>query len=201
MPADWHSPNPIYFLSAKEPVFLVSVAPRCAGMMADADLDEVMDCVAQALEWLGAGAKTAVGYGQFNRDEAATLRHREQRAQRQQALRDQQAADQALAGLSGVARELMQHSQQARWEQDKDAFVRPGEADVWMEKLADAAEYSPAVLQHLQRLFEQYYPGLLADPDQMNLKKKKPTFVFKDRPRALAKQFQALMNHFRKESD
>lgn len=72
IPADWHSPKPIYFLSAREPTFLVSVAPRNEQVAANIDLDEVMECVALALEWLGAGAKTAVGYGQMRIDKRAS---------------------------------------------------------------------------------------------------------------------------------
>lgn len=190
LPADWHSPNPIYFLSAKEPVFLVSVAPRNELVSAEIDLDEVMQCVADALDWLGAGAKTAVGYGQFLRDDAETAKHHEAMKKRITELQQQREQADALKGLSGVALELMQHSQKTHWAQNKDAFVRPGEVDVWMEKLA--GEPHLKAVRHLRELFEAHYPGLLDDPDKMNVKKKKPEHLFKDRPRALAKQFLAI---------
>lgn len=63
-PADWHSPNPIPFLTvAENQTFCFAVAPRRAGAGNQA---------AQAMAWLvaapetpGAGAKTSAGYGQF----------------------------------------------------------------------------------------------------------------------------------------
>ena len=62
-PADWHDPNPITFLVADKPSFQFSIAPRYPD--ARQELSRVMEALEQALEWLGAGAKTAVGYGQF----------------------------------------------------------------------------------------------------------------------------------------
>ena len=70
-PADWRSPNPIPFLttSAKTP-FLFGIVPR--GTVSDDDLCTVSDWLRLALEWSGAGAKTAVGYGRFEYEEAKT---------------------------------------------------------------------------------------------------------------------------------
>lgn len=70
-PGDWRSPKPIPFLvtAAKTP-FLFGVIPR--GDPADAGLDEVMSWLCLALAWSGSGAKTAVGYGRFRRDDART---------------------------------------------------------------------------------------------------------------------------------
>lgn len=188
VPADWHSPNPIYFLSAKEPVFLVSIAPRDEVVAQEVDLAEVMQCVEDAFEWLGAGAKTAVGYGQFERDEALTAAYLDSYKEREQAHKVEQEQSAALSGLSGVARELIQFSQQANWE-DKNAFLRQGENDIesWLEKLAN--EPHPAAVSHLRILFEQHFakPDLLSDPGATSGKKNKP--VFKPRAQALAKLF------------
>lgn len=62
-PADWHSPVPIPFLVADRPKFLFAIAPRDGEPKEE--LSRVMGALEQALEWLGAGAKTAVGYGRF----------------------------------------------------------------------------------------------------------------------------------------
>jgi len=67
VPADWHDPVPVPFLVVKRGSFLFSVAPRDTK-----DKDEivaVMVALQNALEWLGAGAKTAAGYGRFDEDE------------------------------------------------------------------------------------------------------------------------------------
>ena len=67
VPADWHDPIPIPFLVVnKDTGYLFSVAPRNALAAERVKMDEVIDCLTQALEWLGAGAKTATGYGGFN---------------------------------------------------------------------------------------------------------------------------------------
>ena len=91
-PGDWRSPVPIPFLTtAAGTSFLFGIIPRlppASGNDADVtnpassptrpldqicDLDQVADWLRSALEWLGGGAKTAVGYGRFILDEHQTL--------------------------------------------------------------------------------------------------------------------------------
>lgn len=69
LPADWHSPMPIPFLVvALNQEFLFGIMPR-------KPMDDLKDCskakhwLVQALEYIGAGAKTAVGYGRFKQFE------------------------------------------------------------------------------------------------------------------------------------
>lgn len=64
-PADWHSPNPIPFLVVeKEQTFVFGVLPRRQDNRDDCKTVQIwLEC---ALGWLGAGAKTAVGYGRFS---------------------------------------------------------------------------------------------------------------------------------------
>ncbi|MFA7240144.1 MAG: type III-B CRISPR module RAMP protein Cmr6 [Sulfuricellaceae bacterium] len=64
-PADWHNPVPVPFLVADQPKFMFAIAPRGG----DAELPEVMAALSCALEWLGAGAKTAAGYGRLVSEE------------------------------------------------------------------------------------------------------------------------------------
>lgn len=70
IPADWHDPVPVPFLVVKSARLQFGVAPRpgqsCEG------LEDVMQALEQALAWLGAGAKTAVGYGHFTSTESST---------------------------------------------------------------------------------------------------------------------------------
>ena len=68
-PSDWHSPVPIPFLAvAPGAKFCFSVAPRPGAETGAQDTKTVMGWLAEALEWLGAGAKTAVGFGRFLSD-------------------------------------------------------------------------------------------------------------------------------------
>ena len=188
IPGDWHSPKPIHFLAAKEPVFLFSFAVRNELFADEIDLDEVMRCLTDALEWIGAGAKTAVGYGQFYRDEKATdSLHREiDEAMEALAISAQQSAQ--LEGLSGLALELKQFSQKAGWETDKTAFTKPDGVEEWLNKLEETSDTD--AVSYLCELVEIHFPGLLANPDKTKGKKNVP--VFKQRPRDIAGRLLAL---------
>lgn len=76
VPADWHSPVPVTFLTVKKATFQFGVAVR-AGLKpedkttAHAALPQVLAVLQDALEWAGAGAKTATGYGRMDVDEKA----------------------------------------------------------------------------------------------------------------------------------
>ena len=66
-PADWHSPTPIPFLTvSKNSGFSFAVAPRDPNNEAHRkDMEKVVEWIPLALDFIGAGAKTAVGYGRF----------------------------------------------------------------------------------------------------------------------------------------
>ena len=64
IPADWHSPNPIPFLAVEKATFLFAIAPRHRGVGHQVVI-EAMATLGEALLELGAGAKTAVGYGRM----------------------------------------------------------------------------------------------------------------------------------------
>lgn len=66
-PGDWHSPVPVNFLVTEKAKFLFAIAPRTEE--AKAYVKEAMDYLKEALAWLGAGAKTAAGYGHMSFDE------------------------------------------------------------------------------------------------------------------------------------
>lgn len=74
IPADWHSPIPIPFLVVKSASYLFSVAPRNTKIAKTIDISAVMECLENALNFLGAGAKTATGYGQMSFDRSANTR-------------------------------------------------------------------------------------------------------------------------------
>ncbi|SDX45340.1 CRISPR-associated protein Cmr6 [Allochromatium warmingii] len=86
VPADWHAPVPVPFLVADKPRLLFGIAPRYVDHAAE--LPEVFKALKQALDCLGAGAKTAVGYGQMREDPAGTadLQHKLRKKAEQEAL-------------------------------------------------------------------------------------------------------------------
>lgn len=75
-PADWHSPVPVPFLVVSGAKFWVQIAPRLTGKPAgDAKAQEACKAafsqLVQAFDWLGAGAKTAAGYGRLEKQKSA----------------------------------------------------------------------------------------------------------------------------------
>lgn len=70
VPADWHDPVPVPFLVTRNTHLLFSIAPR-RPEYAD-ELPLVLEALESALAWLGAGAKTAAGYGRMERNQTAT---------------------------------------------------------------------------------------------------------------------------------
>ncbi len=71
VPADWHDPVPISFLVAEQISLLFIIIPRDS--KAKSELKDVMKMLGSAIEWIGAGAKTAVGYGQMENDLSHSL--------------------------------------------------------------------------------------------------------------------------------
>lgn len=68
-PADWISPKPIPFLAVKEGAkFQFAISRRSKA--SESDLDMALGWLKEALEWIGAGAKTAIGFGRFLTQEA-----------------------------------------------------------------------------------------------------------------------------------
>lgn len=85
-PADWHAPTPIPFLCVAQCTsFLFGVLPMRPKDPADIqDAQRARDWLRDALSTIGAGAKTAVGYGRFERDsqrEEAARKEEEKRAE------------------------------------------------------------------------------------------------------------------------
>ncbi|MFU8802204.1 MAG: type III-B CRISPR module RAMP protein Cmr6 [Bradymonadaceae bacterium] len=66
-PADWLSPNPIPFLVVTTAThFFFGILPRDPDDSENDDTKIAARWLQDALRWLGAGAKTAVGYGRFS---------------------------------------------------------------------------------------------------------------------------------------
>jgi len=65
-PGDWHDPTPIPFLTvAADQTFQFALAPRTDCEQDRKDAKDAAQWLVDALYWIGAGAKTAVGYGRF----------------------------------------------------------------------------------------------------------------------------------------
>ncbi len=183
-PGDWHSPTPIPFLTVGEGAkFLFAVLPRTP--RDKADCDTVLDWLAEALETTGAGAKTAIGYGRFQRDEKE-----EKELQRNlETAREQQAIETRRATLSLLAQELDRACAEGDWEKDKDRFTREGfYIEPWYSQLE--ADPQPDAVHLFCGLVERHYPGLLASPDKTQGKKNK--HIFNENQRKFAHRLNAI---------
>lgn len=190
IPADWHDPVPVKYLVVKEAKFLFSVAPRhkeCNG-----EVCGVMSALKDALDSLGAGAKTAVGYGLMTVDAQETQhlsdnKYTENKQQEQQ--RKSQAGQEARMkeSLSELAFKFYKKCQEADWEQNKDAFCRdfngPAGKD-WLEILKQTRDLD--LLEQIVFLLEQHFVGIMDNPDKTQGRRAKP--VYKDWIREVAKQ-------------
>lgn len=117
VPADWHDPVPIPFLVVKDAAFLFSIAarpnPDKKAKANEKELVEVMEALKNALEWLGAGAKTAVGYGQMEMDTDVIEKLRTEQLQRKQEQEvqrkkqiEQQARQHEIESMDPLEREM-----------------------------------------------------------------------------------------------
>jgi CRISPR-associated protein Cmr6 len=115
VPADWHSPIPVTFLVVKKAAFVFGVTvreglPEAQALDAKSRIGEVMQVLAEALEWAGAGAKTAVGYGRMKPEEAVSENLQQEMLQivsAEKTKREAGIAKQALEEAARIEREQL----------------------------------------------------------------------------------------------
>ena len=144
VPGDWTSPTPIPFLAvASGQAFSFAVLPLASTDAEDAE--KAMQWLEKALAYLGAGAKTAAGYGRFTLD----LEKKKQQEQRQaqaalKAKAQKQAAEEARQKAEAEAR---QQAAAAEAEQAvaQEAIAAAGcpEGALWRRELAEAGYDEP----------------------------------------------------------
>ena len=204
VPADWHDPVPVAFLVAKDITLQFSFAlrqyPNADSKRPAIDLTDVEQVLTAALNYAGAGGKTAPGYGGMQTD-PKSLEDLKASIDKQAKERDaqiRQAAQQAelqaeLATLSPLAAEFKQHSVKNNWEQNKDAFVAPGVIEGWLDKME--ADHDAMAIAMLVSLVETHFSKeLLENPEAVKGKKGNEKPVFKERQRKIGKRLNTLRN-------
>jgi len=191
-PADWHDPVPIPFLVvADAQTFAFALAPRRPNHPQDKqDCEAVSQWLEDVLAWLGAGAKTAVGYGRFKPDQATTEAVAEAQRQAQQKREREAALAARIQHLSPLAQELEREIEVHHLDTDKNAFSAPTFIDPWLDKLE--ATPTTDALSRFSNLVKKHFPGLLENPNKIKIKKKKEDFAFKERQRRIAKRLREL---------
>lgn len=179
IPADWHDPVPIPFLVVdKGASFQFCIANRADS---DIEIEKVITALIEALQWLGAGAKTAAGYGRFSEDENAKQKRekdmreqikREQKVQEQQKLELEASAK----GLTGLAAELSIEIKQKGLDCDKSAWGRKADALVARVREHDNEQEKDACKDLLLKICEKHDKGIISNPDKTKGKKNKPVY-------------------------
>lgn len=105
LPADWHDPVPHPFLVVRDARFLFSVAPRRQEW--SDQTNAVLESLSEALAQIGAGAKTAAGYGRMELDDASAQRLKDALAEERTA-GDRAAALDHLSPLEQMVERLLE---------------------------------------------------------------------------------------------
>ncbi len=192
-PADWHSPVPIPFLAVETgTTWQLAILPRQHSKPPKAELEKLLEHVVEALDWLGAGAKTAIGHGRFKREEKLERKQAQRIAQEKAQEKQERERAKQLRSLSPIARELEEDVRTHKWDQNSGAqhFMATG-CEEWLDRIEAEKKPPEDVCQRLAELVDHHFAsGLLADPDRTQGKKKKP--IFKDRQRKIAHRLRAL---------
>ena len=199
-PGDWISPVPIPFLAVKEDTtFHFAIVPRrqnCLETPAGSgesrgghrsDCEIVIGWLKDALEWIGAGAKTAVGYGRMSYDKDTQNQCEETYKERHELEEREQKSQEEVEGLPEDVKEVVD----IIWRLEnvgsdvKSTFLKKMD-----EFLADKEKLSPEAYRRLSNKMTEFWAGIMENPDAVKGKKKKR--IYKERPRNLAKKLNTL---------
>lgn len=149
IPADWHDPVPVAFLVADKPKFQFAIAPRT--IPAKSELHEIMMVLSNALEYLGAGAKTAVGYGIMDRNREAEQAIHSQAKTKREATQRNAAIALERARMDPLEREiaLFLDARTDRNQSPISALINGLKTRKW------EGEVRYKVVQHLEALMRQ----------------------------------------------
>lgn len=193
VPADWHDPVPVPFLVvAAGQSFQFAVAKRNTEEAGKIDLDEVVKELTNALQWLGAGAKTAAGYGRMQRNKVLEQQIKEQQAKEEEERKHQAEVDCKIAalGVSGLALEMVREAEREGWGLDKSRFIP--KADEWLARMESESDGMMSACRWLSEKLEAFDPGVMVNPDKKHGKRQKD--LYKPATRNLA---HALIQHMK----
>jgi len=166
-PGDWMSPEPIQFLTvASGQEFLFTLAPRRPDEEGTAgDVELAVTWLEEALTWMGAGAKTAAGYGRLSRRE----KEEEKLLKKQQQEKEQAEAEARLQKMSPLRREMEKDG----YSTDTNAFMQ-AMASKWLKHMESAdtpAEEKTEIASQLKEWYKEYKPKHWKKPNPKNKEK------------------------------
>lgn len=184
IPGDWESPVPIQYLAVeKDQEWQLGIAfqKRSCTDTSPAIWEEIETLVSEALVWAGAGAKTAIGFGRFDRNADAEkrgkqeLENRKTRRLEELKLQEELAArEQEYLVMSEDLAELRRISDEKAWV-DGDGTPNPEKFPIELAQYLESREtLSAEVVDWLRTLFEKRHLNLWKNPDETFGKKNKP---------------------------
>ncbi|NKC12768.1 MAG: type III-B CRISPR module RAMP protein Cmr6 [Gammaproteobacteria bacterium] len=183
-PHDAGQLNPLPFLvigpGAEFKFYLSCDSGRLPEYLRERWRDWMVQAFEHAFNWLGFGAKGALGYGQMRLDRAALDELDQARAERERKARRQDE----VSLLPGDAAWLQLRADEGCFA-DNNRLL--GTLKPWLE---EREALSPEAKTFLRDRVERTWPGILANPDAVRGKKKKPKFSAS--PVALAKRLLSL---------
>lgn len=200
-PADYLSPIPVFFLTvAPEQDFEFFLAPRPgASEQPQQDLETGLQLMLEALEILGAGGKTAVGYGVFKESKAA-----EQKREAEQAKKIMQQEDEQRnielnnhvrqKAYTGLAEQIYRQAQLENWETSDNATQFYQAMPDYLQKIDAESdlEIKQTAIGIISEILDKKFPGIMQEPKKKG-GKNKDKFIYKDKPKDIANQLLTLM--------
>jgi CRISPR-associated protein Cmr6 len=161
-PVEWYAPTPIpYMVVAKNQTFVFGVAPRKNDKQGQIDVDKATKWLKEALEWIGAGAKTAIGFGRFSEDFCEKARREQEIAKRE----EERQKKLKLARMTPIEREMFEDG----YEDNKNLFMERI-ANKWLIRMESMDTPVSDKREIAERLYQWYQQ---AEQGQERKKKKK----------------------------
>lgn len=166
-PGDWMSPEPIQFLTvAQGQEFLFTLAPRrLDDKRAAGDLTLALEWLEKALDWMGAGAKTAAGYGRLSRRE----KEEEKLLRKQQEEKEKAQKEAELQQMSPLRREMEDDG----YSTDTQTFMQ-AMTSKWLDRMESVdtpPEEKTEIARLLMEWYKEYNPKHWKKPNKKNKKK------------------------------
>ena len=197
-PADYYNPVPVKFLTiAPGQEFTFSIAPR-NNNATDEDIDNCQQYLISAINTLGIGGKTAVGYGLMKKSQKAQFELEqkrqaiEQRIELEKTLKQTQEEFEA-SGLPEEFREMFVQKNEEDWSTNNVKFYAGTDHWIKIIKTHDDVGVRKNTAQILIDILEGMFKGIKDDPDK-KIGKKQDKAAFNPKPIEIATDLRKILN-------
>ena len=157
LPADWHSPVPVPFLAAKELLLQFAITSRMKSADSDELIDFAMEALKSALIHVGAGAKTAAGYGHMILPDTSNTQWLERQQQELDGLIAEKKAEALRESMSPEQRYIEIFRQDAKLEKNKNAGSGADFHRLLIKNLKNSEQWPPEDAQELAEFVLKFF--------------------------------------------